>query len=157
MQGVAPGREQNWTAGGATTSGQMTKQEGEGPPTQTRTGAGGCTPQTTHQARTPRQEPSIATSCPKGDDSPRGQQGSSRNGTRRAVAVPRGMTAQVGSRSRGGTGQGKPWQPQQRYDRKETPQPTLALAGSDPEHGRKRSSRRRVIASKPPTPEMTGH
>ena len=42
------------------------KQEGEGSQMQTRTGAGGCTPQTTCQAGTPRQEPNTATSCAQG-------------------------------------------------------------------------------------------
>lgn len=35
-----------------------------------RTGAGGCTPQMTHPARIPRQEPNTATACAKGGDGP---------------------------------------------------------------------------------------
>ena len=62
-------------------------------------------PQTTHQARTARLETRIATShaCAKEGDVPVQQQG------------------------RGGTGQDKPWQPQQGYDQKEMLQPTPSM------------------------------
>ena len=82
----------------ATTNGRTTKQEGW--PTSTQTEAASCAPQTTHQARTPRPETRIATSCAKGGDVPVQQQG------------------------RGGTGRAKPWQPQQGYDQKEMLQAT---------------------------------
>ena len=86
--GAAPGQIQNRTAAGAgaTTSGRMTKQEGEGLRTLTRTEAAGCTRQTPHQARLLRQQPNIAASCARGGDVPVVQQG------------------------RGGTGQDKSWQ-----------------------------------------------
>ena len=60
-------------------------------------GAGGCTPQTTHEAGTPRQDPSTATSCAKVSDGPGQEQG------------------------RAGMGHYKPWQQQQGHDWKETP------------------------------------
>ena len=50
------------------------QEEGEGWTTPTQTEAASCTPQTTHQARTPRLETRIATSCAKGGT----PQGSSR-------------------------------------------------------------------------------
>ena len=43
--------------------------EGEGLPTLTQTEAAACTPQTAHQARTPRQEPDIASLFAKGGTS----------------------------------------------------------------------------------------
>ena len=51
-QAAAPGQQHNWVVDGATMSGrdlhQVRSQEGEGSPTPTRTGAGGCTPQMRH-------------------------------------------------------------------------------------------------------------
>ena len=84
----------------ATANGRTTKQEGKGLPTPTQTEAASCTPQTKHQARTPRPEPGIATSCARGGGIPVQQQG------------------------RGGTGRDKPWQLQQGYDQKEMLQAT---------------------------------
>ena len=51
------------------------KQEGEGSPTVTRTGEGGCTPQMKYSAGMPRQEPNTATSYAKGGDGQGRQQG----------------------------------------------------------------------------------
>ena len=71
----------------------------------TRSGAGGCTPQTAHQAGTLRQDPNTATSCAKGTDGPGQLQG------------------------RAGTGQHKPWQQQRGYDWLEI-QIQVAMEGS---------------------------
>ena len=99
-QGAAPAQTKDEIVGRATTNGRTTKQEGEGWPTPTPTEAAPCTPQPTHQARTPRLVTRTATSCARGGDVPGQQQG------------------------RGGTARDKPWQPQQGYDQKEMPQPT---------------------------------
>ena len=93
----APGQNRTRSVGGATTHGRRTRQASESVPTQTRWGAGGCTPQTTHQAGTLRQDPNTATSCAKGTYGPGQLQG------------------------RAGTGQHKPWQQQRGHDRPETP------------------------------------
>ena len=58
---------------GATTSGRGgARQEGKG--SRTRPGAGGCTPLTTQQSGTPRQQSDTATSRAKGDDDQERQQ-----------------------------------------------------------------------------------
>lgn len=75
VQVAALGQVQNRSGGRAAMRGRTTKQEGVGSPTRTQMGEGGCTPQTTPQERTPRQESDIATSCSKGDDSRGWQQG----------------------------------------------------------------------------------
>ena len=87
------------------TSGRRTEQEGEWVPTLTRTRAGGCTPQMTHQAGTPRQVPNTATLCAQGGDGPERQQG------------------------RGGTGQDRPWQQQRGRDWKEMPPAAPSVHG----------------------------
>ena len=73
-QEAAPAQTKDQTVGKATTNGRTTKQEGEGWPTPTPTEAAPCTPQPTHQARTPRLVTGTATLCARGGTS----QGSSR-------------------------------------------------------------------------------
>ena len=98
---------QNWARaiGGAATHGRMTRQASESVPTQTQWGAGGCTPQTTHQAGTLRQDPSTGTSCAKGTYGPGQLQG------------------------RAGTGQDRTWQQQRGYDWSEVPLATPPPCG----------------------------
>ena len=48
-QASAPGQSRTEFVGGATTHGRRTRQAGKSVPTQTRPGAGGCTPQSTPQ------------------------------------------------------------------------------------------------------------
>ena len=104
-QASAPGPNRIRSVGGATTHGRRTRQAGESVPPQTRSGAGGCTPQTTHQAGTLRQDPNTATSCAKGTYGPGQLQG------------------------RAGTGQHKPWQQQRAYGWTETPLATPPPTG----------------------------
>ena len=87
-QGVAQGRKQKRTAGGAATSGRRTKQEGARSPTVTWTEAGECTAQIdTAQIDT---VPNIATSCVKGDDGPGQRQGRGETGKDKPVAATMG-------------------------------------------------------------------
>ena len=72
----------------------------ESVPTQTRPGAGGCTPQSTPQEGTLQQDPNTSASCAKGTYSPGQLQG------------------------RAGTGQHKPWQQQRGHAWTETPPAT---------------------------------
>ena len=112
VQGAAPGQTKNRPAGGATTSGRTTKQEGRGSPTPTRPEAAGRTPQATHRGKMPRQEPDIATSCAscaKGGDIPVQRQGP------------------------GGKGQCKPWQPQQGWKRCKQHCPYMIRSRTRPE------------------------
>ena len=92
----APGQHRTQSVGGATMHGRRTRPASEGVPTQTRSGEGGCTPQTTHPAGMLRQDPNTATSCAKGTYGPGQLQG------------------------RAGTGQHQPWQQQREHDWSET-------------------------------------
>ena len=56
-QASAPGQNRTQFGGGATTHGRRTRQAGKSVPTQTRSGAGGCTPQSTPQEGTLQQDP----------------------------------------------------------------------------------------------------
>ena len=73
----APGQNRTRSVGGATTHGWRTRQVSERVQTQMRSGAGGCTPHTTHQ----------------GDVRPWAAAGSSRNGRTQAVEVYSAMPA----------------------------------------------------------------
>ena len=52
-----------------------------------RSGAGGCTPQTTHQAGTLRQDQNSGTSCAKGTNGPRQLQGRAGTGQHKPPSV----------------------------------------------------------------------
>ena len=113
--------------------GRTTRQEGEGWPIFTQTEAASCTPQTTHQARTPRLETRIATSYAKGGDVSGAAAGSRRNGKRQAVAATTGVRPEGSAAS------------------------NTADAWSDPKHTLKRSSQKSLTASVPPAPKIHGH
>ena len=100
VQASAPGQNRTQFVGGATTHGRRTRQAGNSVPTQTRPGAGGCTPQSTPQEGTLQQDPNTLASCAKGTYGPGQLQG------------------------RAGTGQHKPWHQQRGYDWWETPPAT---------------------------------
>ena len=89
-QAKGPGQNRTRSVGGATTHARRNRQASESVPTQTRSGAGGCTLQTRHQAGPLRQDPNTETSCAKGTYGPGQLQG------------------------RAGTGQHGPWQQQRR-------------------------------------------
>ena len=88
-QASAQGQNRTQFASGATTHGRRTRQAGKSVPTQTRPGAGGCTPLTAPQEGMLQQDPNTSASCAKGTYGPGQLQG------------------------RAGTGQHKPWQQQQ--------------------------------------------
>ena len=120
-QASSPGQNQTRSVGGATTHGRRTRQAGERVPTETRSGAGGCTLQTAHLAGTLRQNPNTATSCAKETYGPGQLQGRAGTGQTQAVAATTGIRL-VGNAAS-----------------------NTASAWSDPEHTRKRTSRRRVV------------
>ena len=90
--GRLAGAKTERSVGGATTGGWRTKQlqEGESMPPQTGPGAGGCSPQTTHQSGTPQQDTNTATPCTKGSEGPRQQQGRAGTGLDNACQQQRG-------------------------------------------------------------------
>ena len=65
-QASAPGQNRTQFVGGTTTHGRRTRQAGKSVPTQTRPGAGGCTPPSTPQEGTLQQDPNTLASCAKG-------------------------------------------------------------------------------------------
>ena len=126
---AALGHVENRTAGGSSTCGRSTMQEGL--PTQTWTVAGRCTLQTAHPARLLRLETDNATLCAQGGD----------------VPVHRG---------REGTGQDKLWQPQPGSHWKETLRATPPWQDGI-QHAVRTSFQRRITACEPPMPERPGH
>ena len=114
----APGQNRTQFTSGATTHGLRTRQAGKSVPTQTRPGWRVHTADCTPRRNTATRSKHLSFMC-QGDIRPRAAAGSSRNGTTQAVAATTGIRL-VGNASS-----------------------NTASAWSDPEHTRKRSSRRR--------------